>query len=553
MSALPNQAYANLDNPYWLKAGAPTPSGQSVPELSVIGAGSIIEERLLTTPSNAQIQINTLVGNTRSFKMGLFFTPDLVNPVPANNSMRIDVGNALPAITLTQSNITFTQPLILDTLANTCNFTISQSSTSTTLSNGASVIAMNNNGVIGMLNSTSIVTGGQSNLTSASNVRFKNASGDTEVLSSGGSLQLNGVNVGSGCNDTYLTVDPNGFQGVQFNTAKRTGWLPEAGKVVNMRGIIDPANANFGAFVIDLDNTISNLFKTPFGVGADYVFAQDQFRVLTSGNSNVCNVLTANATVMCNVGLNRYANSFLDPATGNYVFAVGTISPSTFIPSIVISNNGVVGFPVGIDVTSFSNSPTTSNSIGGVTLSSGGITASPAAISYLGQFSIFSNQLSGQGGIDIKLNSNVTINTLGNITNPFTTCNYIGGVVLSNDKIVGNGTASAASKGFYINQAIANTIVYYIIQYNISGFRGVTVPLFGSLTFQNITGYAWAADNIIGFMLPPYTMIEGYYTSPGTSNYSYSNATAFATYPGGAQVNLSDSNWYFRVLPIDYF
>ena len=147
----------------------------------------------------------------------------------------------------------------------------------------------------------------------------------------------------------------------------------------------------------------------------------------------------------------------------------------------------------------------------------------------------------------------MTITTGGNIYNPFTTSNLIGGVVLSNDKIVGNGTATAASKGFYINQAIANTVAYYIIQYNIGGFKGVTIPLFGSYSYQNITGYAWGADNIVGFMLPPYTMIEGYYVSPGTSNYSYSNATAFATYPGGAQVNLADSNWYFRVSPIPYF
>jgi hypothetical protein len=308
-----------------------------------------------------------------------------------------------------------------------CNFTITQTSTSTTLSNGASVIAMNNNGVIAMTNSTSIVSGAQSNLTSASNIVFSNASGRTEVASSGGSLQLNGVNVGSGCNDTYLTVDPNGFQGLQFNTAKRTGWNPDVGKIVSMVGIVDPNNANFGAFVVNLDNTISNLFKTPFGVGGDYVFAQDQFRILVAGDSNLCNILNANSMVMSNVGLNRYANSFLNSSNGNYEFAVGTISPSTFVSSIVISNNGVVAFPQGIDLSVFSNTFSSSNSIGGNVLSNGTLSNSGTG----------SNSIGG-----IALNN-------GTISNSNTSSNSIGGVSLSNSAIVGGFNYVSRVSGFY--------------------------------------------------------------------------------------------------------
>jgi hypothetical protein len=371
MSALPNQAYANLNEAYWLKANGNTPTGQSVTELSVKGSGSTIEERLLTTPSNAQIQINTLIGNTRTFKMGLFMTPDIVNPVPTNSFMSFDLGNALPVMSLTQNNVILRQPIILDTLANVASLFIQQSAFASILSNSNAFISLSNSGVVEMSLSTMISNGTQCNFTSSSNIVFSNASGRTSIESSGGSMIFGGLcnAVPIFCN--YMTIDPNGFAGVKFNENTNVGWNPDVGKTVVMRGIIDSENPNFGAFVIDLSNTISNTFKIPFGAGANYVFAQDQFRVLTSVNSNLCNVLTATSMSLLNSTLNRYANIYLNPSNGNYQFDVGTLSPSASINAIVISNNGLVGFPIGLDVASFSNGSTSSNSIGGVVLSNG--------------------------------------------------------------------------------------------------------------------------------------------------------------------------------------
>lgn len=371
MSALPNQSYANLNQSYWLKASGNTPSGQSVTELSVIGVGSTIEERLLTTPSNAQIQINTLVGNTRTFKMGLFAVPDLVNPVPVNNQLLFDLGNALPVMSLTQSNVIVRQPIVLDTLANVTSLYIQQSSTASILSNGNSFISLSNSGVIQMSLSTMISNGTQCNFTSSSNIVFSNASGRTAIESSGGSMIFSGLCNSFSVTCNYITIDPNGFAGVKFNENTNVGWNPDVAKTVVMRGIIDSENSNFGAFIIDLSNTSNFSYKIPFGAGANYVFAQDVFKVLTQGNSNLCNQLRNNSMSMVNMVMNRWNNYFLDSNTGQTYFQVGTPSPSNLINAIVISNNGVVGFPAGVDITTFVNASNSSNSIGGVTLSNG--------------------------------------------------------------------------------------------------------------------------------------------------------------------------------------
>lgn len=371
MSALPNQAYANLNESYWLKASGNTPSGQSVTELSVIGVGSTIEERLLTTPSNAQIQINTLVGNTRTFKMGLFMTPDIVNPVPVNSFMSFDLGNALPVMSLTQNNVIMRQPIVLDTLANVSSLYIQQSAFASILSNSNAFISLSNSGVIEMSLSTMISNGTQCNFTTSSNITFSNASGRTSIESSGGSMIFSGLCNSFSVTCNYITIDPNGFAGVKFNENTDVGWLPDVDKKVIMRGLIDPDNSNFGAFVIDLSNTSNFSNKIPFGAGGNYVFAQDLFKVMTQGNSNLCNTLSANSMVMCNTTINRWNNYFLDSNTGLTYFQTGTPSPSNLINAIVISNNGIVGFPVGIDIATFSNASTSSNSIGGVTLSNG--------------------------------------------------------------------------------------------------------------------------------------------------------------------------------------
>lgn len=548
MSALPNQSYANLGRAYWLTANGTTPTGQSVTELSVIGTGSTIEERLLTTSSNAQIQINTLIGNTRTFKMGLFAVPDLVNPVPVNNSFSIDIGNALPALTVNQTQIICRQPIVLDTAFNISNFQISQSSTSTILSNGSSVIALSNAGKIELSPSTLISNGGSINTTNSSNITISNVSGS-------GFLELSGSElvIGNASNDALHFVSRSNFTGtIVYN---EFGWNPDPAQYVYLTGLTDPNVCNLPAWRILLSNTSNNASFIPFGMTYDYVFAQNTLRIFNSSNSNVSNVFGFNGISMTNNTINRWNNYFMDCNTGVTYFQTGTPSPSNLINAIVISNNGLVGFPVGIDVTSFSNAPSSSNSIGGVTLSSGSVIASPTGSNSLAQFTIFSNLFFGQGGVPIVINSNLTVSTTG-MSNSSNTCNVIGGVQILANSIVGSGNSNTAAgtKGFYIQQGLLNTIVYWMPFYNISGFRAITVPLYGSVNYQNRSpAYGWVSDGRYGFMMPPYTTISYYDCNfPGTVT-TYINSTAEVTYQSDGIFDLLDPKWYYKVGPIAAF
>lgn len=139
MSLLTHQSFANSTTPYWASAVEPT---------TLISPTTIRDKQ-----GNKKVVITANPNGTG----GVFYANnDGTNPfgigfaqgaTQVSNQLIFDVGNVLPIMNITSSNVVSSQPIVLDTGINAENFTISQTASNTVLAQGVSggTIQMSNN------------------------------------------------------------------------------------------------------------------------------------------------------------------------------------------------------------------------------------------------------------------------------------------------------------------------------------------------------------------------------------------------------------------------
>ncbi len=118
MSALSHQSFANTTTPYWASASTPT---ALVSPLSVVDTYGVPTKKVEITANGNGTGGIFYAGSGGGNPLGMAFYQGGAQP---QNEIAFDVGNVNEVLTLTTSNATFTQPIVLDSPLNAQNFQI---------------------------------------------------------------------------------------------------------------------------------------------------------------------------------------------------------------------------------------------------------------------------------------------------------------------------------------------------------------------------------------------------------------------------------------------
>lgn len=143
MSVLSHQSYANLDTPYWVTAGAPA---ALVSPLSVVDIYGAPTKKVVVTANTNGTGGVFYANQDGANPFGMAFAQGATQP---SNQLIFDVGNVLPVMNLTSSNVTTSVPIVIDSPLNGQKFQIIPTPSGVSIQQGVlgvggSVIDMDN-------------------------------------------------------------------------------------------------------------------------------------------------------------------------------------------------------------------------------------------------------------------------------------------------------------------------------------------------------------------------------------------------------------------------
>jgi hypothetical protein len=348
MATLSHQSFANDTTPYWASAVEPTTLVSPVTVVDSVGVPT----------KNVVISANSIgtggvyytnADGTNPFGIG--FAQGATQP---SNQIIFDVGNVLPAMNVTSSNVTTSLPIAIDSPVNAQNFTITPKANGVDLAMGGA-----GGGLIEMLNaptgtvtimgnttcsSTDVVvgTGGNDTTITASQVQFGNSGGDVAQVGLSGTSAYLGtstaplttpgvlVNQYNGCELRFTDTSSDPFQITMASGVLKfsTPFFPPIPSVdaitISSTGVVDIPN-------IVLPSTITTTTLNATDINTSTLFALSTI----SANADITTLASINATSLN--GHQLFSNIQYAPIAATGLSTTG--SPGVWLTYLTIPVN----------------------------------------------------------------------------------------------------------------------------------------------------------------------------------------------------------------------